>query len=294
MEENTIRCLDLPDFFQEVDGELWLVEEERGNMRIQYRVKEVLLSEDTPYQHISIIDTYDFGRCLVLDGIMQTTELDSHMYNEMVAHVPVATHKNPKGILIIGAGACGVINELTKYSFIERIDVVEIDETVVQESVNKLQCIAGNGFSDERVHFFFEDGSKFIKDKQNYYDIVIIDSSDPIGPSRILYSEEFYKDVKAALREDGLMICQSESPLFYKDILKTIRGRLKKLFPIIKSYKLIVPCFPGGLWTLTMASKKYDPEDADADLLPSNTKHINKEILKSCFDLPNFMKDDLE
>lgn len=294
MESNDANCLDLPDFFKEIDGELWLVEEERGNMKIQYRVKEVLLSEYTPYQHISIIDTYDFGRCLVLDGIMQTTELDGPMYNEMVAHVPVAIHKNPKGILIIGAGACGVINELTKYPFIERIDVVEIDKVVVQESIDKLKCIAGNGYSDERVHFFFEDGSKFVKDKQNCYDIVIIDSSDPIGPSRILYSEEFYSDVKSALKEDGLLICQSESPLFYKEILKTIRKRLKNLFPIIKTYKLIVPCFPGGIWSLTMASKKYSPEDADPNLLPPNTMHINKELLKSCFDLPNFMKDDLE
>ncbi|MDK2917345.1 MAG: spermidine synthase [Candidatus Petromonas sp.] len=284
----------LPKFFKEIDKETWLVEDERDNMKLHYRVKEVISSEKSPFQHVNIIDSYDFGRCLVLDGVMQTTELDGYIYNEMISHVPAVTHENPKKALIIGGGDCGVASELSKYKELKEIDMVEIDEIVVKECIKNIPAIAANAANDERVNFLFEDGVKFVKGKKDTYDIAIVDSSDPVGPAEVLFSEEFYVDLKNSLKKDGVMVCQSQSPIFHKDVLKRTRSILKKYFPIVRTYKAVVPSYPGGMWSFTLASFKYDPLKANLSRLVSNTKYINKEIFKSSFSLPNFMIEDFE
>lgn len=283
----------LPKFFEKKDGKTWLVEDDRDNMKLYYKVKDILSSRISPFQQVNIIDTYDFGRCLILDGVMQTTELDGYIYNEMISHVPVVTHQNPQKALIIGGGDCGVANELIKYKDLKEIDMVEIDQVVVEECIDKLTKISGNAPHDERVNFIFDDGVKFVQDKKGLYDIAIVDSSDPIGPAEVLFSEEFYIDLKNSLKEDGVMVCQSQSPIFNKDILKRTRSILNKHFPIVKTYKAVVPSYPGGMWSFTLASLKYDPINANLDRLATNTSYINKEIFRSSFDLPNFMLEDL-
>ncbi|RKD27336.1 spermidine synthase [Caminicella sporogenes DSM 14501] len=286
--------IQLLEFFKIINGETWLVEDERDNMKLYYRVKEVLSSKKSPFQHVNIIDSYDFGRCLVLDGVMQTTELDGYIYNEMISHIPVVTHQNPKKVLIIGGGDCGVANELSKYKELESVDMVEIDKVVVDECVDKLTMISGNAPNDERINFLFEDGIKFVKDKEKCYDVAIVDSSDPVGPAEVLFSEEFYVDLKKSLKDDGIMVCQSQSPIFHKEVLKRTRDILKKHFPIVRTYKAVVPSYPGGMWSFTLASFKYDPLNANLERLVKNTKYINKDIFKSCFSLPNFMKEYLD
>lgn len=280
----------LPKHFEEMDGETWLVENDRGNMQLYYKVKEIVSTRQSPFQQINIIDTYDFGRCLVLDGVMQTTEIDGYIYNEMISHIPAVTHENPRSALIIGGGDCGVANELTKYSGLEKIEMVEIDRMVVEECINNLPQISGNAAKDKRVCFRFENGVEFVRGRKSTYDIAIVDSSDPIGPAEALFSEEFYSDLKNTLKEDGLLICQSQSPVFNKDILISTRSRLKKLFPIVMTYKAVVPSYPGGMWSFTLASLKYNPLQAKLDKLSMDTEYINKEIFQSAFSLPNFMK----
>lgn len=284
----------LPKYFEEYNDNTWLVEDDRDNMKLYYRVKDILSSRISTFQQVNIIDTYDFGRCLVLDGVMQTTELDGFIYNEMISHVPVVTHQNPQKALIIGGGDCGVANELIKYKDLKEIDMVEIDEVVVEECIDKLTKISGNVPNDGRVNFLFEDGVKFVQGKKDIYDIAIVDSSDPIGPAEVLFSEEFYVNLKNSLREDGIMVCQSQSPIFNKDILRRTRSILQKHFPIVKTYKAVVPSYPGGMWSFTLASLKYDPINANLDRLVANTNYINKEIFKSSFGLPNFMLEDLK
>ncbi|NLB89575.1 MAG: polyamine aminopropyltransferase [Syntrophomonadaceae bacterium] len=284
----------LPNFFEKYNDEIWLVEDDRNNMKLHYRVKEILSSRKSPFQHVNIIDTYDFGRCLILDGVMQTTELDGYIYNEMISHVPTVTHPDPKKVLIIGGGDCGVANELIKYEGIKEIDMVEIDQVVVEECIDKLPKISGNVPNDKRVNFLFEDGVKFVQDKKDIYDIAIVDSSDPVGPAEVLFTEDFYVNLKNSLTEDGLMVCQSQSPIFNKDILKRTRSILMKHFPIVKTYKAVVPSYPGGMWSFTLASLKYDPINANLDRLEANTNYVNKEMFKSSFDLPNFMLEDLD
>ncbi|HZK43450.1 MAG TPA: polyamine aminopropyltransferase [Syntrophomonadaceae bacterium] len=285
---------ELPKYFEYIDGQTWLIEDDRDNMRLFYRVKEILSNRMSPFQQVNIVDIYDFGRSLVLDGVMQTTELDGYIYNEMISHVPVITHQKPRKILIIGGGDCGVANELSKYNELEEIDMVEIDKIVVEECTEKLPKISGNAPKDKRINFLFEDGVKFVQNKKEIYDIAIIDSSDPVGPAEALFSESFYADIKSSLKEDGILVCQSQSPIFNKDILRNTREILRKYFPIVKTYKAVVPSYPGGMWSFTIASLKYDPLKVDLKGLSTNTKYINKEIFLSSFDLPNFLKEDLE
>lgn len=283
----------LPRYFEEFNNQLWLVEDDRDNIRLYYRVKEILSTRISPFQQVNIIDSYDFGACLVLDGVMQTTEFDGYIYNEMISHVAVVTHEKPERALIIGGGDCGVANELIKYTDLKAIDMVEIDEVVVDECTDKLKKISGNAPRDKRVHFHFTDGVEFVKNQSQAYDIAIVDSSDPVGPAEVLFSENFYLDLKNSLKEDGLMVCQSQSPIFNKDILKRTRTILQRHFPIVKTYTAIVPSYPGGMWSFTLASLKYAPINADLSRLVGNTAYINPEIFKAAFALPNFMRQDL-
>lgn len=284
----------LPKNFEEFNGSTWLVENDRDNMRLYYKVKEVLCTVQSPYQLINIIDSVDFGRCLVLDGAIQTTELDGYIYNEMISHIPIVTHPNPKKILIIGGGDCGAANEIIKYPKVEKVDLVEIDQLVVENCIKHLPQIPGNTPYDNRVHFIFKDGVQFVKEKKDFYDVAIIDSSDPIGPAEALFSEDFYLNVKNCLKEDGLMVCQSQSPIFHSKILQRSHGLLKKYFPLVKTYQAVVPSYPGGMWSFTLASLKYDPFKADLERLVQNTRYINKDIFHSAFSLPNFMRAELQ
>lgn len=277
----------LPEYIQELNGDLWLIEDERENMKISYRIKEVLFSASSPFQHVMILDSYDFGRMLVLDGVVQTTSIDGHIYNEMISHVPLSIHPNPKRALIIGGGDCGAAREVAKYDQVEQIDMVEIDELVVQVCKEYLQDVSGN-LSDPRVNFIFQDGIEHVKKYKNTYDVIIVDSSDPIGPAKQLFERRFYEDIYHALKEDGLMVCQSQSPLFHTDVLEQTASHIKELYPIFKLYTTTVPTYPGGLWSFTLGSKKY--ENVHVTSFDKKTKFVNQAILHDCFHLPEFLR----
>lgn len=277
----------LPPYIQEIDGELWMVEIERDNMKIYYRIKDILYEEQSDIQHVMVLDSYDFGRILVLDGAIQTTELDGHIYNEMITHVPLSIHPNPERVLIIGGGDCGAAREVMKYDTVKQLDMVEIDEVVVKVSKEYLTGVSGN-LSDPRVNFIFDDGIKYVKDLENVYDVIIIDSSDPVGPAVQLFEKEFYTNVRRALKDDGLMVCQSESPLFYRSIMERTVRYIGELYPISKVYWASVPTYPGGFWSFTIGSKKY--KDIHVKSFDKDTKYINQTILESCFDLPVFLQ----
>ena len=280
------------NYLQKIGDDIWFTEVDRSDLKIDYRIKEVVYSESSPIQEIMILDSYDFGRMLVLDDAVQTTAQDGYIYNEMIAHIPLNIHPNPKNVLIIGGGDCGAAREAAKHHNIDRIDMVEIDEMVVKASKQYLQEVSGN-LSDPRVNFIFEDGTAYVKEKRDYlYDVIIVDSSDPVGPAIKLFELEFYKDLYNNLHEDGLMVCQSESPIFYSEMMVNIYRRLNNLFPIVKVYMATVPTYPGGFWTFTIGSKKY--WERNPDKFDKDTQYINKDIIKSCFTIPEFMKKLLD
>jgi spermidine synthase len=278
---------EMPKFLQNIDGDWWLVEDERENMKISYRIKEVIFSAPSDFQHVMILDSYDFGRMLVLDGVVQTTSLDGHIYNEMITHVPLSIHPNPKRVLIIGGGDCGAAREVAKYEQVEEIDMVEIDELVVKVCKEYLQDVSGN-LSDPRVNFIFNDGIEHVKQYKNHYDVVIVDSSDPIGPAKQLFERSFYQNIHEALKKDGLMVCQSQSPLFHRAVMEQTVNHISDLFPISKIYIATVPTYPGGFWSFTLGSKKH--KDIHVTHFDKDTKYINHAILNTCFELPEFLR----
>jgi spermidine synthase len=280
------------NYIKEENGQLWLTEDERENLKISYRIKEVIYSEQSPFQHVMILDSYDFGRMLVLDGVVQTTSIDGHIYNEMISHVPLSLHPSPKKVLIIGGGDCGAAREVAKYEEVEEIHLVEIDELVVQACKKHLPEVSGN-LSDPRVQYIYKDGVQFVKDHINTYDVIIIDSSDPIGPAQVLFEYNFYKSVYEALKQDGIMVCQSQSPIFHVDVLKQTYTNIRRLFPHAHVYTATVPTYPGGLWSFTLGAKQPISFER-LNTFKKQTKYANSDVLNQCFRLPQFMKEHLQ
>jgi spermidine synthase len=285
-----------PCYMKQIGEELWYIEKETNGLSFYYKIKEVIFNEQSQYQHVMILDSFDFGKMLILDGAIQTTSLDGFIYNEMISHIPVNIHPSPKKILIIGGGDCGVARELIKYPQVEHIDVIEIDSTVVNTCLKYLPEVSGN-ISDARVNFIFKDGINFVENAiktKNYYDIAIIDSSDPVGPAIPLFSLDFYKSLYHILKNDGVMACQSDSPMFRINVMGGIYKKLCNVFPIVRPYLATIPTYPGGFWSFTLASKLHKtPRPLLFHAEKYGTKYVNKEILEQCFALPQFVKQGL-
>lgn len=280
----------LPDYLSRRNGDLWLTEDEYDNLKISYRIKNIIFDRKSSFQDVMILDSYNFGRMLVLDGIVQTTSIDGHIYNEMISHIPLSIHPDPKRVLIIGGGDCGVAKEVCKYDNVEQIDMVEIDELVVKACLEHLPEVSGR-LADPRVQFIFDDGVKFVKNMKNEYDVIIVDSSDPIGPAQVIFEKSFYQSLHSALKEDGLMVCQSQSPIFHMDVMNQTYTRIADLFKEVKMYTAVVPTYPGGLWSFTVGSKKYI-EPNPSKVRNKNTQYVNEQIVDRCFALPQFIMSE--
>ncbi|MCK4259688.1 MAG: polyamine aminopropyltransferase [Halanaerobiales bacterium] len=271
--------------------ELWYTEYQTKKFGITAKIARTIHSEETDFQRLDVIDTEQFGRMLVLDGMVMTTEGDEFVYHEMISHIPMITHPSPKKIAVIGGGDGGAIRELIKHPSVEEAHLVEIDEKVIEYSKQYLPDIAC-GLDDPKVKVFVADGIKHIKESKNTYDVILVDSTEPIGPAVGLFSKDFYQDIYNALKEDGLFVAQTESPFFNKDLIRDTNKAISELFPIAKLYLASIPTYPSGLWSFTMGSKKYKPEDADmsrAESISSSTKYYNEKIHQSAFSLPNFV-----
>ena len=235
--------------------ELWFTENHTDNIRFSIKVKQHLYSEKSRYQQIDILDSVELGRILVLDGFDMLTEKDEYIYHEMITHVPMATHPDIKRVLVIGAGDGGSIRELTRFKSIEHIDMVEIDQRVVEVCKEYLPQTACR-LDDPRVHIYYEDGLKFVRGKDNEYDLIIVDSTDPFGPGEGLFTKEFYGNCYKALNETGILLNQHESTFYdeYAEIMKRAHSRIKSFFPISLVYQAHIPPYPSGLWLFGFAS----------------------------------------
>lgn len=278
--------------------ELWFTERHTPNVKFSIKVDRQLYTAQSEFQRIDVFDSKEFGRFLTLDGYMMLTEKDEFIYHEMITHIPMAVHPNPKNILVIGAGDGGVIRELTRYPNVESIDLVEIDELVIEVSRKYLPstaCCLG----DERVHIFCEDGVKFIRRCDNKYDVIIVDSTDPFGPGESLFTKEFYGSCNKALRDDGIMVNQHESPFYDEDALAMQRAHRKivESFPISRVYQAHIPTYPSGHWLFGFASKKYHPvHDLNSvkwNMLGLKTKYYNTKLHAGAFALPNYVEEML-
>jgi len=273
---------------------LWYTEYQTENVGLSFKIRETLFVGKSKYQDIAVLDTYEFGRLLVLDGLVMVTERDEFIYHELITHPALFTHNCPKNVLVIGGGDGGSIREIVKHDCIKEAILCEIDPQVVEISKKYLPSISC-ALEHPKVNIICEDGIKFVSKVNNYFDIIIVDSTDPIGPAKGLFESSFYSDCFNALKEDGILICQSESPIYHIELIKEINSRLKEVnFPIVRFYYGVVPTYPSGMWSWAFASKKSDPiKDINEERIKNKsfkTKYYCIDIHKGIFNLPLFFK----
>jgi spermidine synthase len=263
---------------------------------LSIKLKKTLYSERSKFQQIDVYQTETCGVMLVLDGIIQCTQYDEFTYQEMLTHLPMFSHPNPERVLVIGGGDGGILREITKHSCVKEIDICEIDEEVINVSKRFLSTMAC-GFDDPRVNVRIADGNEFIKDRQAYYDVVIVDSSDPIGPAEALFQEPFYASMKSALKAGGVIATQSESFFLHQDVVKNLYNIVGKLFPVYGYAYILIPTYPGGNIGISLGSLgpevKKPARKPDAKM-KNELKYYSEEIHEAAFILPAFGKRMLD
>ncbi len=223
-----------------------------------YRIDEVLFDGYSRYQHVQVIRNPFFGRMLILDEAVQTTEADEFIYHEMLAHLPLVTHPAPTSLLIIGGGDGGLLEEALKHP-LKRVVMVEIDELVIEVTRRFLPEIPKGAFEDPRLELRIEDGFAYVRSTESRFDVALVDSTDPQGPSVPLFSAEFYADLHRLLTDEGVLAVQSGSPLYQRDLIMQVRQNLKRYFPVVRTYLVSIPTYPGAFWSFTLGSKGPDP-----------------------------------
>ncbi len=258
--------------------EMWFSDVSTPNIKLSIRVKKQLFSERSDIQQVDVFDSEDLGRFITLDGEIVFSEKDEFIYDEMVAHVPMAVHPNVKKVLVIGGGDGGVAKELCRYPEIERIDVVEEDEMFVYVS-KKFFPESAEGLDDPRVNLYIQDGLKFIRGKVGEYDLIINDSTDPFGPTEGLFTKEFYGSCYKALNDTGIMVYQHGSPFYDEDEAecRKMHQKVFRCFPVSRVYQAHIPTCSSGYWLFGFASKKYHPVN------DFNAKRWNERNIKTWY-----------
>ena len=281
----------------EFNPDEWVIDS-NDRTSLSIKIKERLFCEQSPYQTVEVFETCDRGKMLTIDRMVMCTEADETSYHEMLVHVPMQTESNIKDVLVIGAGDGGTIRELVRYENIETITMVEIDEVVVRASKEFLPTIS-LALEHPKLNLLIDDGIKFVKEAQDSsYDLIIIDSSDPVGPSEGLFTKSFYQDVYRCLRPNGLISVQSESPSFNPKAFGELNHCLKEVFgkDKVHCYLVFIPMYPSGIWSLTYASKSgLDPLNFNRDRVleftqKHNLSYYNADVHQSAFALPNYIK----
>lgn len=270
----------------------WFSETLHPNIRQSLRVKRSLYRGRSSFQRIRILDTYQYGRVLLLDGVVQTTEADEHVYHEMLTHVALLTHPHPKRVLIIWAGDGGILREALKHP-VESATLVEIDAAVIRLSKKYLRKICGDAFEDSRTRVLVDDGAKFLKNTSETFDVILVDSPDPIGPGTVLFGRAFYEDAAARLTAHGILARQTGSTFLQPDELPDAITRMRSAFAQLAPYVASVPTYIGGLFSFVMGMKSaQQPLPSVEDIgrrftqLEFSTQYYSPAIHHAAFALP--------
>jgi len=263
--------------------DMWYTEKHSENVGITMKVSRTLFSGKSDFQQLDILETLEYGRMMLLDGLVMVTERDEFVYHDMITHPALFTHPDPKKVLVIGGGDGGTIREIMKHKNVELAVLCEIDGLVIDQAIELLPSMSCEiDGSNPRVKLHVDDGIAYIKAHQGEFDIILVDSTDPIGPAEGLFEEDFYRTVSAALKDDGIMVAQSESPFYHAEIQKNMYGNLRSVFPIVEMYQAFIPTYPSGLWSFAFASKKYHPvRDFDrkrAQNREFDTRYYNEDV----------------
>lgn len=270
--------------------QLWASEYQTHDMRISLRVRESLYHERSEYQDILVVDSYTYGRVLFLDGTIQTTEKDEFFYHEQLTHVPLFVHPGPKRVLIIGGGDGGVLREVLKHPEVAEAVLVDIDAKVTEVSKRFFPTLS-TGFSDHRARVIHQDGIRYVKENGDF-DVILVDSTDPVGPATGLYTADFYGSCLKALRGDGLLCVQSESPLVMGDVLRGVVTNMRQVAPQLAVYGGPVPTYPGALWCYTLAGRSFSRDMKRP--LSFDTRYYTAGIHQGAFELPPYAREIIE
>ena len=272
---------------------VWYSELHDGLSGLTIKIDKMVESVQSEFQRIDVVESRDFGKLLVLYGSLMVCDNDNNSYNEMISHIPLFSHPNPEEVLIIGGGDCGALTEVLKHPEVKQCTMCEIDNMVVETAKKHFPYLT-KGLDDSRSNLLFEDGKKFIENSDKKYDVIMLDLSDPIGPAADLFQKEFHQKVFDTLKDDGIMVAQTESPFYNKSTVTSMYKNLVDIFPICKMYTCFMPIYPSSYWSFGFCSKKYDPiKDFQAEKyskLTLNTKYYNNDIHKGAFALPQFVK----
>ena len=277
-----------------IDPKTWYTEEwaEQGSA-ISLKLKRKLHDEQSQYQRIEIFETETFGTLMTLDGLVMVTDRDNFVYHEMMTHPALFTHPQPKSVLVIGGGDCGTLKEVLKHQTVERAEQVELDERVTRVSEKFFpELCTSNG--DARAVLRFDDGIKWVANAEPAtYDVIIVDSTDPVGPAAGLFSAEFYKNCFKALKPNGIVVGQSESPLFHADLIKSMHDALRAAnFLDIATIHFPQCTYPSGWWSATLACKDAtlaNFREQAAETKPFATSYYNAAIHRAAMAMPEFL-----
>jgi spermidine synthase len=278
--------------------ELWATEYHQ-DMALGFRVTETLYHAQSPYQTVDVVETQAYGRLLLLDGAVMTTDKDEFVYHEMISHVPMLLHPNPKRVLVIGGGDGGTVRELVRHPEVESVILCEIDGLVVDACRQYFPKIA-SALDHPKVTVKIGDGVAYMANEAKDFDLIIVDSTDPIGPGEGLFTHEFYTNVFNALNPDGIMVAQTESPFLHPHIIQKVYGMYQQIFPVVRMYTGHVPTYPSGFWTWAFCSKSIVPEQVDisqssrAKAIEKDSRYYNTAVHQASFALPNFVQELLK
>jgi len=271
--------------------EMWIKEAQIEDASMIYKVRETLVRKQTEYQDLAIVETNSFGRMLLLDGIVQTTIADEYVYHEMITHIPLFTHPNPKKVLVVGGGDGGAIREVLKHPSVEKAVLCEIDKCVVEECMKYLPEISCE-LENPRCEVFIGDGIKYVHEHKNEFDVIIVDSTDPFGAAEGLFGGSFYKEISECLTKDGIFVAQTETPFYLPEVVRKVFNDARNAFPVTKLFMAAIPTYPGGYWSFTIGSKMHDPEEADVPKeLGFGTRYYTPKLHKACFALPKYVEE---
>jgi len=285
-------------------GGVWYSENLTETALLQYKIRKLIFSGETPYQKVEVIDTYDYGKCLILDGKLQSSLMDEWVYHEAIVHPALLTHPNPSNILIIGGGEGGILREVLKHNTVSSVVMVDLDKDVIEVSKKYLREICGDSFEDKRVKLIFGDGRSFLTNQpNNTYDVIIIDVTDPLegGPSYLLYTKEFYTVVNEKLGSEGLMVTQATSIFHSLSCFSRIYKTVSVVFPLTSAYRVEVASYSSP-WGFVLGSKKFSPEFLTVDEIDKklelrgikDLKFYDGKTHQSIFSLPKHLRKKLE
>lgn len=279
------------------DSNKWFTESsDETGIGFSLKIRGKLHEEQSEYQKIEIFETEHWGNLMVIDDCIMLTSRDNFLYHEMMSHPVLFTHPDPKRVVIIGGGDCGTMREVLKHPTVEKVSQIDIDERVTRLSEQYFPelCESNN---DPRAELLFIDGIKWMQEAEpGSIDIIIVDSTDPIGPGEVLFSEAFYMACRVALGDDGLLVQQSESPLIHQELLKRMYGDMRAAgFEGLRTLQFPQPVYPGGWWSATMAAKTTVFPVARHDAIDAlqETAYYTRDIHDAAFQLPRFLKNTI-